>query len=418
MLIDVPCTACGCVCDDLRLSVSDQRVTHVAPGCPLAEQFFARATGPQAVGESVSPTELAACLDQAATILSQAHAPLIYGLSHSSTPAQQAAVALADRLGASIDTNASTCHAPSIVALQVSGESTCTLGEIRNRADVVVYWGSNPLVSHPRHVERFVDAPGMLVPRGRQDRHVIVVDIERTATADQADIFIQVQPGRDFELAWALRSLVQGHRLLQDTIAGVPRSQIEELALRLQSADFGALFFGLGVTHGPVPHLQVEALLRLVTDLHRHTRWVARRMRIPGDVAGADSVLCWQTGYPFSVHLGRGYPRYNPGEFSANELLSRNEVDAMLVIGTAGINKLSTAALKTVRRLPTIVLNPPYVTPPWKPTVHFETATYGIHRLGTAYRMDETPLPLRPILNSSLPADHEILQALLTRIQG
>ena len=48
-------------------------------------------------------------------------------------------------------------------------------------------------------------------------------------------------------------------------------------------------------------------------------------MRIPGDVAGADSVLCWQTGYPFSVNLARGYPRYNPGEYTANQLLERQK---------------------------------------------------------------------------------------------
>ena len=43
-----------------------------------------------------------------------------------------------------------------------------------------------------------------------------------------------------------------------------------------------------------------------------------------GDVAGADIVMTWITGYPFSVNLARGYPRYNPGEFSAQDMLERN----------------------------------------------------------------------------------------------
>ena len=52
-----------------------------------------------------------------------------------------------------------------------------------------------------------------------------------------------------------------------------------------------SVFFGLGLTRHGLPHANVEALLRLVTDLNAHTRFVARRMRVPGDVAGADSVL-------------------------------------------------------------------------------------------------------------------------------
>ena len=43
-------------------------------------------------------------------------------------------------------------------------------------------------------------------------------------------------------------------------------------------------------------------------------------------VAGADDVLLWTTGYPFAVNLARGYPRFGPGEFSANDALARREV--------------------------------------------------------------------------------------------
>jgi formylmethanofuran dehydrogenase subunit B len=108
---------------------------------------------------------------------------LIYGLARSSTAGQRAAVRLADQLGATIDTAASTCHAPSIMAVQAVGESTSSLGEVKNRADLVVYWGSNPLESHPRHFERYVEAAGMFIPGGRRDRQVVVVDIVRTETA-------------------------------------------------------------------------------------------------------------------------------------------------------------------------------------------------------------------------------------------
>jgi formylmethanofuran dehydrogenase subunit B len=41
--------------------------------------------------------------------------------------------------------------------------------------------------------------------------------------------------------------------------------------------------------------------------------------------------------------------------------------------------------------------------------VHITTAATGISAPGTAYRMDEVPLPLRPALKSPYPTDEEIV---------
>lgn len=371
-------------------------------------------------------TTLSDGYQRAAKILKASCASLVYGMSRSSTPGQRAAVRLADKLGAVVDTTASTCHAPSIMAVQRVGESTSTLGEVRNRSDLVIYWGSNPLESHPRHMERIVDSPGQFVPGGRKDRTLIVVDTVKTETAELADVFIQVEPGGDFELLWALRMLTQGKPLgvggprdagePPTSVGGVPITQVERFAELLRASNYGAVFFGLGITRESVPHATIEALLQLVTDLNEHTRFIARRMRIPGDVSGADSVLCWQTGFPFSVNLARGYPRYNPGEYTAGNLLERNEVDAVVLVGSEGVSKLSPAAQDYLKTVPTIVLDYPGQECPFVPTVRFTTGVYGIHHAGTAYRMDEVPIPLRVVLKSDLPSDETVLQQILARV--
>lgn len=418
---DVTCTLCGCVCDDLTITVRNDRVSANAPSCALADPWF---TQQSSCADSVvarvagQPTDLPTALAAAIALLRTSRAPLIYGLSRSSTPGQRAAVHLADQLGANIDTTASTCHAPSIMAVQSVGESTATLGEIKNRCDLVIYWGSDPLVSHPRHMERFVDATGHDIPTGRRDRHVVVVDIEETATSRAADTFLRVAPGGDFELIWALRAAVRGVSIPEQAYGGIAWADIAQLAQRMRTCRYGVVFFGLGLTRRGIAHANVEALLRLVTDTNAYARFAARRMRIPGDVAGADSVLAWQTGYPFSVNLARGYPRYNPGEYSANQLLERREVDLVLFVGSEGFAQLSAAAQRVLLTLPTIVLDYPTATCPWQPAVQFTTAIYGIHRPGTAYRMDEVPIPLRAILHSELPADHEVLEAMRVEMES
>jgi formylmethanofuran dehydrogenase subunit B len=416
---NVACTVCGCVCDDLRLTVERGRITRAEGACALSEPWLLaqNSAHPPAALIEGRPASLEGALARAAELLRAARSPLIYGLSRSSTEGQRAAIALADSLGATVDTTASLCHAPSVVALQEAGESTCTLGEVKNRADLVVFWGSNPVESHPRHWERYSVLPaGEFVPRGRADRFVVVADVKRTASAEAADLFLPVEPGRDFEALWTLRGLVRGVRPEPSAPTGAPPALLEDLARRMKACRFGIVFFGLGLSLTGLGHRSVEALLRLVTDLNDFTRFYARRMRVQGDVAGADTVLAWQTGYPFSVNLARGYPRYNPGEFSANDLLGRGEADACLLVGSEGVAQFSPEALAHLRRIPTVVLDHPTVEPAVPPTVRFTTAVYGVHRPGTAYRMDEVPVPLRAVLPTDYPTDAEVLEELRGRV--
>jgi formylmethanofuran dehydrogenase subunit B len=421
---DFACTVCGCVCDDLKLTVENGRIVRAEGACELAEPWLLAQDNRQPAAAEIvgEPSSFEAAVAKSAEILKAAKAPLIYGLSRSSTQGQRQAVRLADALGANIDTTASLCHAPSIMALQQVGESTCSLGEIRNRADLVIYWGSNPIVSHPRHMERYAAFPaGQFVPEGREGRTLVVVDVQPTETSKQADVFIQVVPGGDFDLLWTLRGLIHGLTPAEESCAGQPISALRDLAERMKRCRCGVIFFGLGLTRQGVGHANVEALLRLVRDLNAHTRFHARRMRVYGDVAGADTVLCWQTGFPFSVNLARGYPRYSPGEYSANDLLTRGEVDACLLVGSEGIEPLSAAAKEQLARIPVIVLDypqadVPVIEPLLVPAVKFTTAVYGIHRPGTAYRMDEIPIPLRPVLSSDYPSDDEVLSAILQSV--
>lgn len=412
---NVACTVCACICDDLKITVQDGVITAAEHACTLAAPWYSSpwtSTAPTVRVKGNAAT-LEQAVSESAAILREARAPLFFGLSKSSTEGQRAAVALADKLGATIDTTASEGHAPSILALQQVGESTCSLGEIRNRADLVIYWGADPVTSHPRHMERYsMEARGMLIPNGRADRKLVVIDSKTTKTAEVADWFLKLDPGSDFDVLWTLRGMLQGVEPNPDQPLGAPLEQLKQLAEMMKSCRCGVIFFGYGVAKHTMGHRNVEALLRLVIDLNQFTRFHARRLRNVGDVSGADSVLCWQTGYPFSVNLARGYPRYNPDEYSAGDVLANREADALVLIGTSRIESFSQAAQDHMRSIPTIVLDGINAALPLQPTVQFTTATYGIHRPGTAYRMDEIPIRLRPLIDSELPSDGDILRAI------
>jgi formylmethanofuran dehydrogenase subunit B len=417
---DVACTMCGCVCDDLTMTVADGRIRSVVGACHLSESWFLEQDSKRPPIARIDGTSVPheSAVKRAADILAEARWPLVYGLSRSSTDGQRAAVRLADAISGNIDTTASLCHAPSIMAIQEIGESTCSLGEIRNRADLVIFWGVDPVNTHPRHFERYsVEPAGQFVRNGRSDRTVVVIDSKRTETAEQADLFIEVPADRQFELIWTMLGLLHGIQPISGSNTGIDLPTIEALTTRMKDCRCGVFFFGLGLARKPTGHRDVEALLRLTRDLNAHTRFHARRMRMHGDVTGADTVLCWQTGYPFGVNLSRGYPRYNPGEYTANDMLERGEVDACLLVGGESFPEMSVKARSHLESIPTILLEYPTVTAHFQPTVQFTTAVYGVHLPGTAYRMDEVPIPLRQVLpNSPYSSDAEVLQDILRRV--
>jgi formylmethanofuran dehydrogenase subunit B len=421
---DATCTFCGCVCDDMVLTVdvAEHRITKAENACILGKAWF-REHGLEArpfalIDGREATTEEG--VEAAAQILAQARFPLIYGLSDTTCEAQRVAVAIADMIGGTIDTTTSVCHGPSGIAFQGVGESTATLGELKNRADMIVFWGGNPAEAHPRLFSRYtVTAKGMYIPNGRKDRTIVLVDVRRTASAPAADIFIQVKPRSDFEVLWALRALVKGRKVDPsiERRTGVSLAVLEDLVARMKSCRYGALLFGMGLTMNRGRHFNSGALLALATDLNEFTHWVAKPVRGHGNVTGADNVLSWQTGFPFGVNFSRGYPRFNPGEFTTVDLLTRREADAALIIASDPASNFPKAATEHLRRIPVISLDPKATLTSQLARVAFTTATYGINTTGTVYRMDDVAITLRPAFESPYPSDEQVLSAIRDRVR-
>jgi len=299
------------------------------------------------------------------------------------------------------------------VAAQLGGKVTCTLGEVKNRVDFIIYWGGNPAECHPRHFTRYTLTPkGKFLPRGRKDRTMVLVDIRETMSVKAADIFLQVRPGKDFEVLTILRALVKGQRVDAEGVAetGLTLEQLQDLVDRMKAAKFGVLFFGMGLSMTRGKHMNSAAALTLAAELNAFTKFVAMPMRGHGNVTGADVVLRYTTAYPFGISLTHGYPRFNPGEYSTIDLLVRGDVDATLVLGADPGATMPQPAIEHLKRTPTIVLDPKVTHTSRLARVHITTAVTGISAPGTVYRMDEVPLPLRPALKSPYPTDEDVIR--------
>ena len=135
---DATCTFCGCVCDDMNLTVDldEKRIIKSENACVLGKAWFKEHSIEERPFALVDGREATTeeGVEVAAQILANARFPVVYGLSDTTCEAQRVAVSIADRIGGCVDTTTSVCHGPSGMAFQGVGEVTCTPGEVKNRA--------------------------------------------------------------------------------------------------------------------------------------------------------------------------------------------------------------------------------------------------------------------------------------------
>ncbi|MCW4055132.1 MAG: molybdopterin-dependent oxidoreductase [Candidatus Bathyarchaeota archaeon] len=459
----VACPFCGCLCDDIELTVENGKIIKNKNGCFLSNAKFLNFNNELRIlkplmrknGELIQ-VSFEEVLHKSAEILANANYPVLYGWSSTSCEAQRIGVELAEQVGGVFDSTSSVCHGPSILSMQQVGIPTSTLGQVRHRADLIIYWGSDPLSSHPRHMQRYTyfakgrfeestrkvctnqnnieadqginsensqppvetDSPdASFLPQSlcEKTRKLIVVDARKTLTATKADVFLQIEPNKDFELIQALRMLVNDQEIDVDNVAGVPVRYLSEVAELLVNCNFGILFFGMGLAQSEGKSRNVEAAIELVRDLNARTKFSIMPMRGHFNVTGANTVLVWQTGFPFAVDFSLGYPRYNPGETSLLEILMRQESDAVLVVASDPVAGLPKTAVEHLVKNPIIVIDPHLNATSLMADVVFPSAIVGIEMEGTAYRMDNVPLPLKKVVKppNGIFGDEEILSKIL-----
>ena len=414
IVTSVTCTSCGCLCDDIDLHTEDGRIVRAERACRLGREWFFSFHSDSQTTARVDgrPASMDEAVEAAASILARADLPLIYGLGNSTCESQRAAIMLAEDIGGVIDTQTSMTHGPSKLGAQLVGKVTCTLGEVRNRADLLIYWGTNPVETHPRHFTRYAYTPsGKFVPGGRHDRTLILVDVQDTLSARAADQFLQIQPGTDFELLTVLRAIVRDQKVDADLLGatGLTLEQGTDLVAQMTGARFGVFFFGTGLSRTRGRHMNVAALHSLTMALNAFTKFAAIPMRDLGNDVGADNVMSWLTGYPVGVDFSRGYPRSNPGEFTAVDLLARREADAALIVAADPWSTMPEAAVEHLETMPHVVIDRAGARPRANARVQFVTASPGIDAPGTAYRMDWVPVSMRAAFNSRQATDEEVL---------
>lgn len=404
---DCTCAFCGANCDDLEVDLEGDKIVEVRNACKVGVANYITAPGSKRLTKPLwrankldefKEISWEEAYDKAAEILVNAKHPLLYGWAEVSIEAMRAGLKMAEAVGGIWDGQVTHCHGPSVQAIQEVGFPTCTLGEVKNRADIIVYWGCNPLHGHPRHMARYAPfSRGFFRVDGRAERTLVVIDPRKTDTAKLADFHLQVNLGEDYELFNAFRAYLNGCELLGDKIAGVPVDLIKKVAERMRKAKWGMIFFGMGLTHSFGKAQNVASAIELTALLNSEAKWSIMPLMGHFNVKGVTEVASWITGYPFAIDFARGYPRYNVGEYSTVEVLRDKQVDAMLAIAADPGSHLPQASVQRMAEIPLIAIEVYKTSTTELANLIFPDTHTGIEAEAGVYRMDGVPLLMRKV---------------------
>lgn len=403
------CTGCGLLCDDLATLSPGQ-----STGCTAADRWLAPEEPPVHAVIDGHPTDHAAALTAAAGRLHGSRRVLITGLASASLEAIGLACRIAERLQAAIDTGSAETALLTGPTIARVGEVTAAWEELRDRADLVVFWSTDPTESHPRFLERFV-LPSL--PSGT--RRTLSLGPAAVLPPSTTHTHQALAPG----LATALARQVQ--RVVEQQTVEPCDPALHEATLVIHAAFSAASCIGIvSNTVADTSGLTAWSIAHLVRTLaHRKPAF-----QIPlgagidaggGNTAGAAAALTWRYGAAGAIATAnRDGGLFLPAEANAVRLITRGEVDCVLIVGRPSRDVEQALANAPVR--PTVLLITDRMTSAAAglKTVLVPCASLARGVSGTMLREDGRPVRLQAAELTDAPTLAGTLDSLTRRLDA
>lgn len=259
--------------------------------------------------------------DRAAATLVAARRVLVTGGAALPAPTATLACDLADAVGAAVDFGGpDTAHVAGPTIARV-GEVTADPEELRDRADLVVFWFCDPGVEAPGFVGAFV-TPATAAAR---PRHAIAVGPHAVATAAATTRHLPLPDAAAVDLARLLHAAALGRPVTAPP--GPLAAARDALHAALDAAGCVAV-----VTHHRDPvGLAPWSLVGLVRAV-AHGKPAFEVPLAPAGAAAA--VSTWRYGAAGAIaRADRGGAAFRPAECDAARLVARGEVDCVVAVG-------------------------------------------------------------------------------------
>lgn len=402
----VTCTGCALLCEDIDVTVENNRIKETRNACRRGAAKIKGCASRLEPSVNQKPADIETSIKEAAEFLKNAKALMLFGWSNSTCEAQLKGIELAEKMNAIIDDTSSFCQGILIEKVLQKKFKTCSLEDIRNKADVLVYWGSDAQDSEPRHLSRFSYFPrGEERQRGyEEDRIAVAIDVRESNTAKICKgHFYRIPLKGDKEFILALMVALSGK------VPSYDAKRMLELASIMKKAEFGAIFVGIGLTYSIKDDFDILVkLASMLPNFHIMPMVGHYNMR------GFNENLFKKTGFVNRVKFND--KAIHDDKYSIVEALRNKSIDALLVVGSDPLSSLPRSAISYLASIPVICIDPCVTLTSKIAAITIPSAVSGVEAGGTAVRMDGKVVELSKILESNYLSDMDILNRIMEEL--
>ena len=401
------CTGCGCLCDDVQVETDGGHLGQIENACAKGAAYLQASFNPERRpkssirGQSCSPE---AAIDEAAQLLSRAKRRLIFGLDSSTLETQTLAIELARKLEAVIDDASSFSYGPIIERILSQDLPTCSLSEVKDKADLLLYWGANPTATHPRHLSKYTYyAYADFNPAGWYPKVTLSsIDVRPTELTAMSKPAFRIKPGGDRELISGL--------LGESPTTSVEAKQLSEL---VKNSHFCAIFCGLGLVHSLDGDF--SGFSQMVQLLSKSIRVAVIPMTAETNMLGFSQLLRKETSYVNQLSFAGGVSHGRQSSFLEQ---THNRIpDCILIVGSDPFSMLPQSLMSKLQGVDIICLDHFSTLTTEAADVVIPTAVPGVESGGSVVRLDGDSIRLAQPIKNGYPTEEEILKQLLERVQ-
>lgn len=288
---------CGIASDDLTIEVTGNDVKVLENGDSVTRAGFEAPIGDIQPRIQGKPVTLDQAISHIVSLLVESKQPLIGGMGTDLNGAR-AAMSLADKSGAIIDSFYSPAAFRNILVLQDTGYMTTTLTEVRNRVDLLLVVGTDIESTFPRFFERMVWNQESMFEQDIASREVVYLGKKPSGDASTSPSGKKAQviacDNADLpEVISVLRALVKGKTVQAESVAGIAVKDLKSLAEKLLAAKYSVVTW----SGGQLDYDHAEATIQNVCEMIKEINATTRSNGLPlGGKKGIPPSMRWRHG--------------------------------------------------------------------------------------------------------------------------
>jgi formylmethanofuran dehydrogenase subunit B len=364
------CVGCSLLCDDVAASTEEGEVRSLGL-CRLGHEHLS-----SAIAQSAFKLD-SDSIERAIDVLKFAESPLLLGWVNSTNETIKLGQELASVLSGHLSVSACPGLFDALSSNLHPKGLEINLDDVRNNAELVVYWGTNPSESSHRHVSRFAVLPrGEKIPEGVESRAVAVVDIRQSESMKMANHRFILSPGQDSELLDVLKGEISGDAPIKEDLGSISAQEMIGFANGFKKSDYSVIFYGSGVFSSSSSEKNLSAFVDFIES-------------------------CNRSGYPtYALPMAAATNIMGTNKMTANgkfiDGLMEDEFDAALVVGEDVLATLPGHAAQKLADMPIIYVGPPTGITYEQAEVPLPTMNNILAAEGTMNRVDMVEMKLEP----------------------